>query len=134
MNLQFRREERLKSMISNRAIAALSAAAMLAGCTFSGPNYPPRVSQPTGVDGDWVGTDGVAISNFSGGQFRSTATDTGQLLATGNYRYVSQSLIEITINSIIRQTTSKANCAVVSNRQLNCTSATGAQFTLVRRA
>lgn len=121
-------------MIPKRAMAAMAAATLATGCTFSGPGAPPRISQPTGVDGDWIGTDGVAISNFNGGQFRSTATDTGQLLATGNYRYVSQSLVEITINSVIRQTTSKANCALVSQRQLNCTSATGAQFTLVRRA
>ena len=117
-----------------RVLAGLSAAMIVAGCSVSGPGSPPRISQPTGVDGEWVGTDGVAVSSFTGGQFRSTATDTGQLLATGSYRYVSQELVEITINSIIRQTTSKANCALVSDRQLNCTSGTGAQFTLVRRA
>ncbi len=121
-------------MISKRIFAGLAAVAFVAGCSVSGPYGPPRISQPTGVDGDWVGTDGVAISSFNDGQFRSTATDTGQLLATGSYRYVSQNLVEVTINSIIRQSTSKANCAVVSGRQLNCTSATGAQFTLVRRA
>lgn len=121
-------------MNSKRVVAGLAGVAMLAGCTMTGPVGPPRISQPAGVDGEWIGTDGVAISNFSGGQFRSTATDTGQLLATGSYRYVSQSLIEITINSVIRNTTSKANCAVATSRQLNCTSATGAQFVLVRRA
>lgn len=121
-------------MNCKRVSAGLAAVAMLAGCSITGPGGPPRVNQPAGVDGEWIGTDGVAVSTFNGGQFRSTATDTGELLATGNYRYVSQDLVEITINSIIRQTTSKANCAVASTRQLNCTSATGAQFVLVRRA
>ncbi len=113
---------------------ALVAVALAAGCSISGPGGPPRISQPTGVDGEWVGTDGVAISSFNDGQFRSTAADTGQLLAAGSYRYVSRNLVEVTIHSIIRRTASKANCAIVSNRQLNCTSATGAQFTLLRRA
>ena len=121
-------------MMSKRVSAGLAAVAMLAGCTVYGPGSPPRINQPSGVDGEWIGTDGVAVSSFSGGQFRSTATDTGQLLATGSYRYVSQNLVEITINSVIRNTTSKANCAVSGNRQLNCTSATGAQFVLIRRA
>ncbi|MEZ5812953.1 MAG: hypothetical protein R3D45_16205 [Rhizobiaceae bacterium] len=121
-------------MTFRRILTGLSVAVLATGCSMSGPGGPPRISQPTGVEGEWVGTDGVAVSSFNGGEFRSTATDTGQLLATGSYRYVSQDLIEVTINSIIRQTTSKANCAVVSRRQLNCTSATGAQFTLVRRA
>ncbi len=121
-------------MTKIRKFAGLAAIIWLAGCTTSGPGFAPRINQPDSVDGEWAGTDGVAISSFNGGQFRSTATDTGELLATGTYRYISQTLVEITINSIIRQSTSKANCALASSRQLNCTSATGAQFVLVRRA
>lgn len=121
-------------MMTRRVLAASAAAMMAAGCSVSGLGGPVRISQPSGVEGEWIGTDGVAVSSFNGGQFRSTATDTGQVLATGNYRYISQDVVEVTINSIIRQTTTKANCAMVATRQLNCTSANGAQFTLVRRA
>lgn len=117
-------------MSSLRIAACLSAVSLLAGCVAG----PPMASMPTGVEGEWIGTDGVAVSSFMGGQFRSTATDTGQLLATGTYRYVDRSLVEVTINSIIRQTTSRANCALVDRRQLNCTSDSGAQFSLIRRA
>ena len=117
-------------MITLRVAACMSAMAMLAGCEITGP---PISRQLTGVEGEWVGTDGVAVSSFYDGRFRSSATDTGSLLATGSYRYIGQDLVEVTINSIIRQTTTKANCALVDRRQLNCTSQTGAQFTLIRR-
>ena len=113
-----------------RATACISVLALLAGCVAG----PPIVSQPTGVEGEWIGTDGVAVSSFTGGQFRSTATDTGRLLATGTYRYIDRSVVEVTINSIIRQTTTRANCALVDRRQLNCTGTSGARFSLIRRA
>ncbi len=114
-----------------RIAAPLAAAALITGCVAGPPMGGPMA---TGIEGEWISTDGIAISSFSGGQFRSTATDTGRVLSTGSYRYVDNRLVEITINSVIRQTTSRANCAIVDRRQLNCTNETGVQFSLVRRA
>lgn len=115
-----------------RIAVGLAATALVAGCV-AGPQMGGRPAL-SGVEGEWVGTDGIAISSFSAGQFRSTATDTGRVLSTGSYRYLDNRMIEVTINSVIRQSTSRANCALVDYRQLNCTNETGAQFTLVRRA
>ena len=116
--------------MASARLAPLLALAFLAGCMAT----PPVGGQMSGVEGEWISTDGVAVSSFSGGQFRSTATDTGRMLSTGSYRYTGAGVVEVTINSIIRQTTSRANCALVDRRQLNCTSDSGARFTLVRRA
>jgi hypothetical protein len=113
-----------------RVAVCLSAMTFLAGCIAA----PPMGGGSTGVEGDWIGTDGVAISSFSGGQFRSTATDTGNLLANGTYRYVSAGMVEITYFSILSQANRKANCALVDYRQLNCTDSRGVQSSLIRRA
>ena len=100
-----------------------------------GGNYqPPIVANPTGVEGEWMSADGVAISRFSGGIFETVATDTGNKLADGNYRYVDQRSVEITVVSLIRQTTTAVACALVTPTQLNCTSSAGQQFVLTRRA
>ena len=57
-----------------------------------------------------------------------------QLLASGTYTNVSPTLVEINMTSLVRNTRSKVNCALVSLSQLNCTTAEGAQFSLARRA
>ncbi|MBZ0163954.1 MAG: hypothetical protein K8H74_14730 [Notoacmeibacter sp.] len=113
-------------------ICALGAAVSVAGCQ----SYGPRVARvaPTGFEGSWVSTDGVAISNFNSGAFETVATDTGNKLATGSYVHISANTVQITVNSLIRQTTATVNCAQVSTSQLNCTAEGGQQFTLVRRA
>lgn len=108
------------------------AAVSVAGCQ----SYGPRVARvaPTGVEGSWISTDGVAISNFNSGVFETVATDTGNQLATGRYVHISSNTVQITVNSLIRQTTATVNCAQVSVNQLNCTAEGGQQFSLVRRA
>lgn len=114
--------------------ASLVGLALLAGCQMGGPAPTPVAVQPrSGVEGSWVSTDGVSVSTFSGGTFVTTATDTGNKLAEGSYRHRDSRTVEITMTSLIRQTTSAVNCALVTPSQLNCTSATGAQFVLVRR-
>lgn len=108
----------------------------LAGCQMTGPgpgSSGPGASRPTGVEGEWLSTDGVAMSRFTGGAFETLAVDTGNKLATGSYRYADARTIEISVTSIIRQTTSSVNCALVTAQQLNCTSSAGQQFVLVRR-
>ena len=64
--------------------------------------------------------------------FTTNALDTGNKLADGTYR-VSGNMAEITVISLIRNTTTNVNCLLVSPNQMNCTSSTGQQFVLNRR-
>lgn len=123
-----------------RAAGVAAVALALAGCqAVNGP--PPRSGGPIAsapppsshFDGDWVSTDGVAISRFTHGRFETLATDTGNKLAEGNYTQTGPSAVSISVTSLIRQTTTQVNCAMVTQTQLNCTSSAGAQFSLVRR-
>ena len=124
-----------------RLIAAAAALVALGGCAYDGPRYGgggvgpgPMARAPSGVEGDWVGTDGVAISRFTAGRFETIATDTGNKLAEGNYFQRDARTIDINLTSLIRQTTTQVNCARVSQTQLNCTSSAGQQFSLMRRS
>jgi hypothetical protein len=119
--------------------AVLSAVFMsigLAGCQVSGPvsTLPanPRPAPAIGPTGNWIGTDGVAISTFGNGFFTSYAADTGARLAEGTYTVGDGNLINLTLRSLVRGTTSQVNCLQVSQQQLNCTAASGSQFSLVR--
>lgn len=121
-----------RKLISVAAIAA--AAASLAGCVGSGPVVGgPIAVAPRGVEGEWLSTDGVAVSSFSGGAFQTNALDTGNKLADGSYRMADARTVEITVRSLIRQTSTNVNCALVTPNQLNCTSSAGQQFVLTRR-
>ena len=117
-----------------RTLVLLAAAAPLASCQISGPGpgvNGPITSQPVGPSGNWIGTDGVAISTFGGGTMVSTASDTGAKLAEGTYM-VNGNLVELTMTSVARGTTTRINCLMVSQNQMNCTASTGGQFSLVR--
>ncbi|MDX3929304.1 MAG: outer membrane lipoprotein Omp10 [Shinella sp.] len=113
----------------------LIAASALASCqTERAPrDLPPVRSQPTGITGSWVDPNGI-VSTFAGGTFTTRTTDTNQLLASGTYVNVSPTLVEINMTSLVRNTQSKVNCAMVNQSQLNCTTDSGAQFSLARRA
>lgn len=114
--------------------AMLAAAATIAGCVGAGgPGGGPITAAPRGVDGEWLSTDGVAVSRFSGGVFQTNALDTGNKLADGSYTMRDSRNVEITMRSLIRQTTTNVNCMMVAANQLNCTSAGGQQFVLTRR-
>ena len=116
------------------AAAVLAAAATIAGCMSSGPGGGgPIAAAPRGVDGEWLSTDGVAVSRFSGGVFQTNALDTGNKLADGSYVMRDPRNVEITMRSLIRQTTTNVNCMLVAPNQLNCTSSGGQQFVLTRR-
>ncbi len=121
-----------------RAAGAIAVALALAGC--QGVGGPPRSGGPIGTpppsssfDGDWMSTDGVAISRFTAGRFETLATDTGNKLAEGNYTQTGPSSVTISVTSLIRQSTTQVNCAMVTQTQLNCTSSAGSQFSLIRR-
>lgn len=131
-------------MIKTRTFASVGSVALLfalAGCQAMGPGPGQMASRPmtqapqisaSGVDGEWASTDGVAISRFSNGRFETVATDTGNRLAEGNYVDRGQGNVEITLTSLIRQTTSRVNCQMSTPGQLNCTGEAGNQFSLIR--
>ncbi|CAN7350256.1 outer membrane lipoprotein Omp10 [Pararhizobium sp. LjRoot238] len=115
-------------------LTLLSAAAALASCM--GPREVrelPPAQAPAGVEGSWADPNGI-VSTFAGGTFTTRTTDTNQVLASGNYVNLSPKLVEINMTSMVRNTQSKVNCAMVSQTQLNCTTDSGAQFTLIRRS
>jgi len=117
-------------------LSLLAAATALASCqTEPAPRSLPVAQQPMqqGVEGAWVDPNGI-VSTFSNGTFTTRTTDTNQLLASGTYVKSSPTLVEINMTSLVRNTQSKVNCALVNPRQLNCTTAEGAQFSLSRRA
>lgn len=105
--------------------------AALAGCQSAGPSGPAGAMG--GVEGEWMSSDGVAVSRFSGGAFSTSAIDTGNKLAEGSY-VVSGTTVQITGTSVIRQSPISFNCLLINPKQLNCTSSAGQQFSLVRRA
>lgn len=116
----------------HRIIAVGALAGLLAACQSATYSSRPVEVQPLGIDGQWTDPNGI-ISSFYNGRFETRTTDTNSLLAEGSYRYVSDQIVEIELTSLLRQTTSRVNCALATPSQLNCTSSTGAQFTLVRR-
>ncbi len=111
------------------------ASAALAACVSSGPRPLPVASAPahTGVEGTWADPNGI-VSTFQSGTFTTRTTDSNQLLASGTYTNTSPTLVEINMTSLVRNTQSKVNCALVTTSQLNCTSDAGAQFVLTRRS
>ncbi len=125
-------------MLTARTIVQVGAVALLsawaAGCVSSAPSDggTPIAARPRGVEGDWLSSDGIAVSKLSGGVFTTSALDTGNKLADGSYK-VAGNTVAITVVSLIRNTTTNVNCALVAQSQLNCTSSTGQQFVLTRR-
>ncbi|QPC85439.1 hypothetical protein GA830_00775 [Mesorhizobium sp. NBSH29] len=118
------------------AASSIVATALLAGCMSSGPDGGGSgrvMSRAVSVEGEWMSSDGVAISRFSGGAFETVATDTGNKLADGNYRMANERAVDITVISLIRQTTTNVTCAIATADQLNCTSSGGQTFVLNRR-
>ncbi|PTM94353.1 hypothetical protein [Mycoplana dimorpha] len=113
--------------------ALLAGAATLASCnSYDRAPVRPVAQAPQGVEGSWVDANGL-VSTFSAGQFATRTTDTNTTMATGTYITQPGGLIEISLYSNISKSASKANCSLVTPRQLNCTSGSGAQFTLNRQ-
>mgnify|MGYP001140780233 CR=1 FL=1 len=105
-----------------------------AGCMPGAPDNPPMAAGPKGVEGSWIDAKGTGLSTFPAGSFNTVATDTGQKLAEGSYTMTGATSVEIHGTSLIRQTPVSFNCLMVSTSQLNCTSASGQNFVLTRRA
>lgn len=132
---------------SGRTAARISGIVLFGGlltaCQIGGPSFvstaptyrqPAQPVQPQGIEGSWIGTDGIGISTFNNGQYTVTASDTGNRLAEGTYSYTTQTLASVTFRSLLRGTTINANCQLMSAQQLNCTTSSGAQLVLRRHA
>lgn|SRR5690606_18251492 len=115
-----------------KASLALIAVATLTACVSAPPRLPPQQAQPQGVEGNWADPNGI-VSTFQGGTFSTRSTDSNTLLASGTYVSLSPTLVEISMTSLVRNTQSRVNCALVTPSQLNCTQDSGAQFSLTRR-
>ncbi|RWB76016.1 MAG: hypothetical protein EOQ50_11145 [Mesorhizobium sp.] len=122
--------------IARKLLSAGAAASLLAtaACTTTGPSEPPGAAAPKGVEGNWIDAKGTGLSTFAAGNFTTVATDTGQKLSEGSYTMTGPTSVEIHGTSLIRQTPVSFNCLMVSISQLNCTSASGQNFVLTRRA
>lgn len=124
------------NIVRNITWGAIAAAALVAGCTTAGPGGGSSATQAAArhpVEGEWMSTDGVAVSRFTGGIFTTSATDTGNKLAEGSYRVGDDRTISIQGTSLIRQTPIAFNCLLATPTQLNCTNAQGQNFSLNRR-
>lgn len=113
----------------------LGSSLALSGCMSSPAprTLPPIQQQPTTVEGQWIDPNGI-VSSFQAGTFTTRTTDTNQLLASGTYTSSAPKLVEINMTSLVRNTQSRVNCALVTPNQLNCTTDSGAQFSLARKA
>lgn len=116
--------------------ALLLAGGLLAACTStpeSGGRPPQLGTQQTGVEGDWVGTDGVAVSTLRGGQFSSRSLATGETLTNGTYAARDQRTIDLDFFSVRTSQNTKATCLLADINRMNCTLSTGTQFVLTRK-
>ena len=122
----------------NARIAASAAAivvvAAIAGCQ-SAPDRPARVDVPASpVDGEWMGTDGVAISSLYGGKFQSRSVQTGETLTQGSYKFRDQNTIDLSFYSVKTQQQTAAACLLAGQDKMNCTLGNGTQFVLTRHS
>lgn len=125
---------RWETRMKTKSLVAVAAASLaLSSCYSSPPRQLPTVQQGPSIEGAWVDPNGIS-STFQGGTFTTRTTDTNQVLASGTYTLVNDRLVEINMTSLVRNTQQKVNCALVTPTQLNCTSDSGAQFSLARRA
>jgi len=117
-------------------LVLVGAAAALAACVSSEPRrLPVAVAPPVAnsVEGAWADANGLT-STFTGGQFVTRTNDgTNTQMASGTYTTTPDGIIQINLYSNIKRTSSLVNCALIGSTQLNCTTATGSQFTLSRR-
>jgi hypothetical protein len=108
-------------------------AAFLAGCMGSPGGRPPLGGAQSGFEGEWVGTDGVAVSSLQGGKFSSRSLATGETLTNGTYTMRDPKTIDLDFFSVRTNQNTKATCLLADVNQMNCTLATGTQFILTRK-
>ncbi|WP_309085133.1 hypothetical protein [Chelativorans sp.] len=109
--------------------AGLGCALIVSGCAGG----IPRAAE-SALEGQWVDAQGVGVSTFSGGQFVTVASDTGNRVSQGTYRFSNGRNVEIDMTSLLRQTRMNVSCTMETRNQLNCTNSQGTSFVLTRRA
>ena len=108
-------------------------ASLLSACGLMTRN-PPAPVQPGPADvieGTWTDPSGF-LSTFDAGKFATRTTDSGQLVSSGTYAYLNDTVVQIGITSHLRDTVSKVNCLLENRNRLNCTSDSGSRFSLIR--
>jgi hypothetical protein len=106
---------------------------LLSACETSGPGGPGGPGKaPSVEEGTW--TDGVAVSTLTAGQFSSRVIATNEVVTTGTYTMRDQRTIDLNFFSVKSQQNTQATCLLISSSQMNCTLASGTQFSLTRRA
>ncbi len=122
----------------NARIAASAAAivivAAIAGCQSAPDRSAPIEVAKSPVDGEWMGTDGVAISSLYGGHFQSRSVQTGETLTEGSYKFRDQNTIDLDFYSARSKQRTSAACLLATPDQMNCTLASGTQFILTRHS
>lgn len=109
-------------------------ATMLSGCIATGPSFrsgPTPQRAPSFAEGNWQ-QGALASYVFGNGSFVGTAADTGNKVADGTYRYINANTIQISSFSAVQQKTIVANCLLINGSTMNCTSDSGATFSLTR--
>jgi hypothetical protein len=115
--------------------AVIIVTAAVAGCQSGGPDRPAPINVPSSpVDGEWIGSDGVAISSLYGGRFQSRSVQTGETLTEGTYNFRDQNTIDLNFYSVKTQQQTAAACLLATPNQMNCTLGSGTQFVLMRHS
>ncbi len=111
------------------SIVALGTLAMVAGCQTA--RIDPTAGGG-GLSGRWSPDTGGYAAVFDNGIFRTTASDTGNVISQGSYIVQSGETVELTWTSNITGQPNSARCTRPSVNLLNCTDAGGKPFTLRR--
>lgn len=111
--------------------SSLAALAFVSGCTSTRPH--DRLAAKPSIDGEWVGSDGVAVSAFEGGRFTSRSSATGEKLTEGTYTYRNEVTIDLSFFSVRSKQNTTAACQFLNADQMNCALASGTQFVLMRQ-
>lgn len=118
-------------MDRNRRITALAIALLaLAGCQQTAKLDP--LAGGGGLTGTWIPDGGGYSALFANGIFRTTATDTGNVISEGNYVAISASQVELRWQSQITGAANLAQCQRPDANVLNCTDSAGKPFVLRR--
>lgn len=113
----------------------LSLGVVAAGLALAGCQSPMGGGQArqTGVEGAWIGSDGVAVSTLREGRFASRSVETGETLTEGSYTHRSGDTIDLSFYSLKSQRNTEATCLLATPDRMNCTLADGTNFVLTRR-
>ena len=126
------------------ALASLTSISLLAACQSGGP----RANVGSGLElsltpdagaelnGTWLPTDeaarGVYEAEFKNGVFVSRSPSTNKPLAKGNYKIVSDKLIDLEFIGAATNTAVKAKCDRLTDNTMYCVPTVGSPFNLKR--